>query len=109
MRLTVDNPNVALSTDTVSLVNGLGSVLVDIAGSGDFTLTAWHHGIAANRQLTSLAAAPVTEVSGTLSGSMTNWSGVVHVSGDVTVPAGHVLNILPDTLVLAPRWSMTND
>src|SRR3712207_7864944 len=35
--------------------------------------------------------APVVNVSGTLAGAATTWSGVVHVTGDLTVPAGHTL------------------
>ena len=106
VHLTVDNPRVRLSTHTVTLVNGQGSALVTVdldptqAGTDDFTLTAWYRGMSIARQLVSLSDQPVTEVSGTLAGTMTNWSGVVHVTDHVVVPAGTMLNILPGTLVL---------
>ncbi|MDV6034682.1 MAG: hypothetical protein F9B45_32240, partial [Phycisphaera sp. RhM] len=38
------------------------------------------------------------EVSGTLAGD-DDWSGTIHVTGDVTVPAGSKLTIQPDTVV----------
>ncbi|MCA9140586.1 MAG: hypothetical protein KDB00_27630, partial [Planctomycetales bacterium] len=45
------------------------------------------------------------EVSGTLTGD-DNWSGTIHVTGDVTVPAGSTLTIEPDTNIKfeAGRW-----
>lgn len=44
--------------------------------------------------------AETIEVSGELEGSVTNWSGVVRIVDDLTVPKGHLLNILPGTIVL---------
>ena len=91
--LTVDHPNVTLSSDRVTLVNGQGSVLVTVDGDYDFTLTASYRGTTTSKSIESVSDATVSEVSGTLSGSMTNWSGVVRVTGDITVPAGHMLNL----------------
>ena len=104
--LTVDNAKVQLSTDTVTLVNGQGSALVEFnldpnhGGTEDFTLTAWYRGQAVSRQLVSLSGAGITEVAGTLAGDMTAWSGVVRITDNIVVPDGHMLNILPGTLVL---------
>jgi hypothetical protein len=39
-------------------------------------------------------------VSGTLAGAATTWSGIVRVTGDLTVPPGHLLTVQPGTLVL---------
>ena len=103
--LSVNRPDVFLSTTEVTLRNGLGSALVTLTGPGvtsgaSFTLTASVGTHQVSRPMTSLAALPVTNVAGTLPGSATTWSGVVHVTGDVIVPAGHTLTIQPGTLVL---------
>ncbi|HUT13745.1 MAG TPA: lamin tail domain-containing protein, partial [Thermoguttaceae bacterium] len=97
-----DNPAVSLSTDRITLYNGLGSVLVTAAGSGDFTLTATLDGMEAGRRLVSLEGTAMAEISGTLSSPdhTTTLSGVVHVTGGLTVPDGHTLVIEPGTLVL---------
>jgi hypothetical protein len=98
--LSVDNPNVTLSTNKVVLYNGLGSTLVKFTGSGNFMLTAKVNGMEVSRQLLDLQGKPITEVSGELTGDTTIWSGVIHVTGDVVVPAGRTLTIQPGTLVL---------
>ncbi|HEX2749677.1 MAG TPA: lamin tail domain-containing protein [Verrucomicrobiales bacterium] len=67
---------------------------------GNFTLTAAAGSLTANKALTSLGAATGTPVSGTLPAGTTTWSGVVRVTGDVTVPAGATLSIQPGTVVL---------
>ena len=98
--LSVDNPAVSLSTHEIRLYNGLGSALVTFAGNGPFTLSAKVGNQIVTRSFTSLAGLPQTIVSGTLPGLSTTWSGIVHVNGNVTVPAGHVLTVQPGTLVL---------
>jgi hypothetical protein len=67
---------------------------------GNFTLTATAGALSNNKALTSLGAATGTTVSGTLPAGTTNWSGVVRVTGDLTVPAGATLNIAAGTQVL---------
>lgn len=53
------------------------------------------------KSIISLGPSPDSiEFSGVLEGAVTNWSGVVRVIGDVTVPKGHILNILPGTIIL---------
>jgi hypothetical protein len=103
--LSVNRPDVFLSTSEVTLRNGLGSALVTLTGPGvtsgaAFTLTASIGTHQVSKAMTSLASLPVTNVSGTLSGAAVTWSGVVHVTGDVIVPAGTTLTIQPGTLVL---------
>ncbi|MCX5638153.1 MAG: hypothetical protein NTX52_10760, partial [Planctomycetota bacterium] len=97
--LFVNNLSVTLSKNQVTLYNGLGSTLVNFAGSGNFTLTAKVNGMEDSRSLTDLAGEPVTSVSGTLAGDSV-WSGIIHVTGDVVVPASRTLTIQPGTLVL---------
>lgn len=80
-------------------------LITQIAGSGpdpgDFTLTAMSGGQSVSKAVTSLTLAPPpVNVSGVLVGAISNWSGVVRITDDVTVPAGHVLNVAPGTLVL---------
>ncbi len=98
--LSVDQPGVTLSTNKVTLRNGLGSALLTFGGGGDFNLAATVNGMQATKPLNSLAGLPVTTIGGTLSGASTTWSGVVRITNDVTVPPGHTLTIQSNTLVL---------
>lgn len=94
------NPAITLSATEIHLINGLGSALVTINGSGNFTLQVSCENQTTTRSLTQLQAASMTTASGTLSGSQT-WSGVVHITGgDFTIPAGATLTLSPGTLVL---------
>ena len=98
--LSTDRPDIVLSSSKVRLYNGLGSELVTISGAADdFTLSATLGGHVVSRTLVSRAETPAT-VSGTLAGTATQWSGMVVVSDDVTVPAGHTLTIAPGTILL---------
>ena len=67
---------------------------------GNIILSARAAGQQVSKALTSLAGQPLTTASGTLSGGSTIWSGTVHLTGDVTIPAGHTLTIQPGTLIL---------
>jgi hypothetical protein len=98
--LSTDQPGVTLSTNRLVLRNGLGSCLVLFTGGGDFNLTAAVNGQETTRAVQDLSGAPVTTVSGTLPGTSTTWSGVVRVTNDVTVPAGHTLTIESNSWVL---------
>ncbi len=98
--LEVSNPGITLSTNQVSLYNGRGSALVTFSGGGDFVLSATVDGKQASKALASLEGIPTNAVSGTLPGGATTWSGIVRVTGDLLVPAGHTLTIEPGTLVL---------
>jgi hypothetical protein len=99
-QLSSDNPRVTLSPTQVPLFNGMGSVLVTVTGVEPFTLMAGLENLTDVQTLNSLDQQPALEASGTLTGSVTHWSGVVHITGDVTVPADHVLNVEPGTIVL---------
>ncbi len=93
------NPGVGLSTDRVVLYNGLGSTLVTVTGRGDFELTARVNGMEETATLADWTGLPVHAVSGSLQQSQT-WTGVYHVTGDLTIPAGVTLTLAPGTLVL---------
>jgi hypothetical protein len=95
-----DQPGVLLSTNKATLRNGLGSALVTFTGGADFNLNVVAGSLSTNRPLTSLVSAPMTSVAGALPAGTTTWSGVIRVTGDVTVPAGSALILEPDTLVL---------
>jgi len=98
--LSTDRPGVALSTNRITLRNGLGTALLTITGSADFTLTATVNGQQTAQSVSSLGGQALIAVSGELPGTSTTWRGVVNVTGTVTVPSGHTLTIQPDTLVL---------
>ena len=93
------NPAVGLSTDRLALYNGLGSALVTFTGAGDFELTARVNGMEQTATLADGTGLAVRTVSGVLRQSQT-WSGVYHVTGDLTIPAGATLTLAPGTLVL---------
>ncbi len=68
---------------------------------GNFTLTGAVGALNASKALTSLTGTPaMTNVSGTLPSGTTTWSGVMNVTGDVTVPATGTLNIAAGTHIL---------
>lgn len=94
------NNGVTLSTNLVTLRNGLGSALVTCSGSGDFTLTATLGELTTSRALQTLTNLTATTLSGTLAGTATTWSGVVRITGNVTIPVGHTLTIQSNTLVI---------
>src|ERR1051326_5661323 len=98
--LSTDGAGVLLSTNKVTLRNGLGSTLVTFTGGGDFNLYAGIGALQTNRPLSDLVGLPTNIVSGTLTAANTNWSGIMLVTNDVTVPAGLTLFIQPNTLVL---------
>jgi hypothetical protein len=98
--LSVDRPGVTLSTNVVALRNGMGSALVRVTGAEDFNLTATFGELTASRLVVDRSGEAVTSVGGTLSGTESDWSGVVLVTSDVTVPPGHTLTIQPGTLVM---------
>ena len=75
---------------------------------GNFTLTATSNGLVSTKALTSLNGVAQTNVSGNLAGVNT-WSGIVHVTGDVTVPVGASLTIAPGTHVLVDGTSTAGD
>ncbi|HEV8293514.1 MAG TPA: hypothetical protein VGP94_16375, partial [Tepidisphaeraceae bacterium] len=100
VNLATNRGDIGLSTTQIVLRNGVGSVLVTPTGNGTgtFTLIA----SLADKKISktiSLAPAAMTNVSGTLAGN-TTWSGVIHVTGDVTIPVGATLTIQPGTQVL---------
>ena len=93
-------PGFTVSPDRVRLRNGTGTELVTLSGAGDAALGATLEALADTRQVRSLAGAPSQNVSGSLSGPLVEWSGIVNVTGSVTVPEGTTLRILPGTWVL---------
>src|SRR5262245_49017924 len=60
--LTANPPSVTLSTNRISLRNGLGSALVLFSGGGNFTLTATVGSFSTNRFLQDASSVPVTSV-----------------------------------------------
>jgi hypothetical protein len=98
--LSADQPGITFSTNRILLRNGLGTSLVSFSGGGNFNLQVTVGTLQTNRFLLSLAGAPMTQIGGTLPGTNTTWSGIIVMTNDVTVPAGHVLTIETNTLVL---------
>lgn len=98
--LSADSPSVQVSASEVILHNGYGSLLVTVTGTGSFNLIASCGSHSVTRAVADLAGAPMTTVSGTLAGAATTWSGIVHITGQLTVPDQHVLTIQPGTYVL---------
>ncbi|MHC4104612.1 MAG: hypothetical protein ACYSR9_06700, partial [Planctomycetota bacterium] len=98
--LSVDNPNINISSNRIVLRNGLGSALVTFTGNGNFTLTANVNDKLDSRLVIDLSDETVRTISGTLVGSSTIWDGIIHITDDLVVPTDHTLTIRPGTLIL---------
>ena len=78
-----------------------GNLIATTTDPGNFTLTASVGALTAQKAITSAGTTPtMTNVSGTLPAGTTTWSGIMNVTGDVTVPTGATLQIQPGTMVL---------
>ena len=99
----------ATSSDVTFDVRLSATYAQGLADPGNFILTATAGALSGTKALTSLGTAPGTTVSGTLPAGTTTWSGVVRVTGDVTVPAGAVLEIAPGTHVLMSGTAAAGD
>ena len=99
------------TTDSIRFYNGVGSVSFSLNGgsavpAGDILVTVTVDGVSASKTVTVLDAAATglfQNLSGTLSGGDLTWEpadGVIHLTGNVTVPSGQVLTILPGTLIM---------
>lgn len=124
-----DNATAAVTIPASYFHNGVNTIAVDVrqgsatsgdvtfdlrlqanypaADPGNFTLTGTYTGpgatLSANKSLTSLTTTPAmttVAASTTLPAGVTTWSGVMDVQGNVTVPAGAILNIAAGTHVL---------
>ncbi|MES2569265.1 MAG: hypothetical protein V4710_04320, partial [Verrucomicrobiota bacterium] len=80
-----------------------------VTDPGSFTLGARIGSLAAQKALSSLAGQAQTVVSGTLPAGVTQWSGILHLTGDVTVPTGATLNIAPGTHLLVDGTTTAGD
>jgi len=98
--LGTSNPDVMLATNSLHLYNGMGSVMLAATNTVDFNLAVTVGDLRTNLLVASRAYEPATVVAGTLAGTNTTWSGVVRITGNVTIPSTNTLTILPDTLVV---------
>ncbi|MDP6524503.1 MAG: choice-of-anchor Q domain-containing protein [Kiritimatiellia bacterium] len=98
--ISVDDANVTVSPESFALRNGVGSGLITFSGGSNMAVTVTVGTQEVSRALVTLVDAPMTNVAGTLPGTNTSWTGVVHVTGDVLVDTNHTLTIDPGTLVL---------
>ncbi len=99
------------NADSIRFYNGVGCVSFTLnngatVAGGDILVTVTVGGVTASRLVTILDAATpglIQDLSGTLSGGNLIWEpadGVIHLTGNVTVPAGQTLTILPGTLIM---------
>ncbi len=103
VELSVTPVSVRLSTNVVTMRNGMGSALVTFESAPvPVELTARIGAISARRTLAPLDVATAVPVGGTLADSPnpTIWTGLIRVTNDVIVPAGHALHVSPGTWVL---------
>ena len=87
-------------TNVTEFLNGIAVVSVDSFGTNDLNIEVRDTLSSTTNRIVKDASMSETTVGGTLSGDTTSWSGVVRMTNDVTVPAGHTLRIGPGTLVL---------
>jgi hypothetical protein len=95
---------VSLSPQTLPVHNGVASGLLTVQGEGEAVIAATFQDSTAEKVISSLGSSSAqVVVSGQLTKPLTVWKpadGIVHVTGDVTVPAGLMLRIYPDTIIL---------
>lgn len=97
-----DGSSVGISPTSIDLVNGTGSALVTLDGSGEVTIIAEQLSLSARRRVEVLTSPTERALSGTLSGADLRWTpadGVVRITGPIEIPAGSTLVIDPGTLV----------
>ena len=91
----------ATSSDVTFDVRLSATYAQGTADPGNFVLTATAGSLSGTKAMNSLGPNPAgATVSGSLPAGTTTWSGVVRVTGDVTVPAGATLQVAPGTHVL---------
>ncbi len=117
-----DNATAGVTIPLSFLHNGVNTIAVDVrqanstsgdvtfdmqlqanypsANPGNFTLTANGGGFSAQKAITSLTATPTITTATTPIAANTTWSGVVRVTGNVTVNAGATLTVAAGTHVL---------
>jgi len=99
-RVRIEGENAAVTPEEIPLRNGIGSALATIEGTGELRLVISLDDEEISHNLADLSGEPRREVSGDLPEDLTEWSGVIHVTDNLTLPAGGVLRVLPGTLVL---------
>ena len=99
--LEISDPSMDLPDDknSIALLNGMGSVLLPIDATEPFELMATIGDDIVTIPMEPLINPNVTQVSGTLTGDQTVWSGVIEVTDDVIIPDGHTLTIEEGTIV----------
>lgn len=97
--LAADDPNITVTPDRIPLINGRGSGMLTIEGEDAFQLIATWTNQTVSKAIDYLGNQPITELEGDLAGENLEWSGVIRLTGDVTVPDGSELNIHPGTWV----------
>ena len=101
--------NSTLNVESFRIVNGVGSAFVSATTTEEslsFTIAVGSHRNHAAMQ--NVQSIPQSVVSGDVS-SDTTWSGVVHVTGNVTILPNTTLTIEPGTLVLIDGVEATVD
>jgi hypothetical protein len=79
------NAGVTLSTNQVTLRNGVGTALVVFHWKREFHADGFSRRPANQQTDSKPFRRPVTTVGGTLPGTTTTWTGVINVTNDVTV------------------------
>ena len=98
-----DGTSVPVTPDTMDVDNGVGTLTLNIADPGEVMLTVEVDGLTRSRPVEVLEAPPTRDLTGTLTAADLDWSredGVVHLSGETTVPGGETLHIGAGTLVM---------
>jgi len=100
----VDTGNeVSVSPAEIEAFNGMGSATVAIDGTSDVELRVSIGGLVASRTISVLSEPPERSLTGSLGGDDLVWraeDGVIHLSGNLEVPAGRTLDIGAGTLIM---------
>ncbi len=102
---------VLISPETLELHNGVASGLLTVDGTGSPMVSFGFDDHSAEKETRSIAADDEVQVTGELSDTLTAWTpndGIIHITDDVTLPAGNTLQIYPDTIILLdPKVAIT--
>lgn len=107
----VDIANLLMPSQPLNLHNGVASGLLSVPVQGETYITLHYGSISVQKTLSSLDVSGRVQVAGELSEPLTVWKpgdGIIHVTDNVTLPAGNTLRIYPDTMILLdPKKSVT--
>lgn len=105
--LSSSNENVQLAQTQITMINGVGSVLLHANGNEDFELTATIAELSTSKSIRSMRDDEVSI--GSVDEVETIWSGIVRVDQDIVIEENQKLTIMPGTLITMAGVPVTDE